>query len=96
MAAIDASVGFACAAKSMYKDNHAYKVVEGELMLIFFVISGVLRGFPLSAILFNFAIDPLLWVFSCMVVTPLRDTALACADDLAVTVRCLRTNEIHS
>ena len=39
--------------------------------------------------LFNFALDPLLWLFAQVVVTPGCGHVLACADDLAATLRSL-------
>ena len=52
---------------------------------------GVLQGCPLSAALFNFAIDPLLLVFSLLVVEPKIGEVRACADDLAAAVQNIQS-----
>ena len=51
----------------------------------------MLTGCPLSGVLFNFAIDPLLWKLSLLVVVPDIGSILACADDIAAAMRRLES-----
>ena len=74
----------------MYCDCSAFIGIRGEVHFLFVVINGVLQGCPLSSVLFNFAIDPLLWIFSTMIVKPKIGTVYACADDIAATLSQLR------
>ena len=57
---------------------------------MFSVLSGVLQGCPLSGVLFNFAIDPLLYLFSTLIITPGFGKVLACADDIGASLVQLR------
>lgn len=86
---IQAPVGLVNLVKAMYLDSEAHMVVEGKARYLFPVRSGVLQGCPLSALLFNFAIDPLLWLFSLLIVKPSIGRVLACADDLAACISSL-------
>jgi len=75
--------------KAMYLDNRAYVSLNGSVKYLFTVTAGVLQGCPLSAALFNFALDPLLWLFAQVVVEPGLGHVFACADDLAAVLRSL-------
>ena len=59
------------------------------MCFLFHVLSGVLTGCPLSSVLFNFCIDPLLWLFSTLIVEPKLGLTLACAYNIAATLRRL-------
>ena len=89
LAAIQAPVALVNTFRAMYHNVQAYMVVGGQLKHLFQVRAGVMQGCPLSALLFNFALDPLLWLFDSLVVVPQFGKVWACADDLAATVRCL-------
>ena len=84
--AIQAPRGFINLVRSMYTNVEAYGNSEGNLVFLFDVHGGVLQGCPLSAALFNFAIDPLLWMFEQLLVQPLLATIKACADDIAAAL----------
>ena len=75
--------------RSKYKDNMAYAEYQGDVYYLFHVLSGVITSCPLSSVLFNFCIDSLLWLFSTLIVTLKLGLTLACADDIAASVRCL-------
>ena len=77
-------------AHSMYIDCSACVEHQGSLVFLFCVVSGVLTGCSLSSVLFNFCIDPLLWLFSTLAVEPKIGHVLACADDLAACLRRLK------
>ena len=47
-----------------YTDVHAYADVNGSLVFLFRIFGGVLQGCPMSSIIFNWCIDPLLWAFA--------------------------------
>jgi len=81
--------GLVSLVRAMYMDNRAYCSLSGSLRYLYTVSAGVLQGCPLSAALFNFALDPLLWLFSQVIVSPGLGHVLACADDLAATLRSL-------
>ena len=53
-------LGLVSLVKAMYIDNRAYSSLSGSLKYLYTVSAGVLQGCPLSAALFNFALDPLL------------------------------------
>ena len=53
---------------TMYKNVSAFWARNGELQFLFKVCCGVLQGCPLSAALFNFSTDPLLWMLADKVV----------------------------
>ena len=81
----------------MYENNIALMKIKGNFIKVFDVLSGVLQGCPLSGSLFNFAIDPLLWVFSRMIVAPKLGKVLACADDIGAALTQLKTlKTMHS
>ena len=84
--AIQAPSGFINLVRSMYTNVEAYGNADGNLVFLFAVHGGVLQGCPLSAALFNFAIDPLLWMFDQWLVQPLHATIKACADDIAAAM----------
>jgi len=87
--AIRLPVGLLSLVKAMYLDNRAYSSLNGSLQYLFTVSAGVLQGCPLSAALFNFALDPLLWLFSQVVVSPGFGHIFACADDLVAVLRSM-------
>lgn len=65
-------------------------VGEGSLRFFLEVHSGVLQGCPLSALLSNSSIGPLVCLFTTMVVRSECGLVLTCADDLAATLNSLR------
>ena len=48
----------------LYTDVHAYAEVNGSLVFLFSIFGGVVQGCPMSSIIFNWCIDPLLWAFA--------------------------------
>ena len=76
--------------KALYVDAEAYWMNGGVLHYLFNVSCGVLQGCPMSSLLFNLAIDPLLWAFSCKIVQPGLGHVLACADDIGAVLQQLK------
>ena len=91
LGAIGAPEGFVNLVSSMYREVKAYMDLHGVPWYLFDVMGGVLTGCPLSSVLFNFAIDPLLFFFLHLVIAPKLGRALACADDIAACFRHLQT-----
>ena len=74
----------------LYHKNQAFLGTPDGIVFMFFILSGVLQGCPLSGSLFVIVIDPLLHMFK----VHLEDTGLgmprACADDVGVALRHLK------
>ena len=70
----------------MYSGNEAYTISEGKLSFLFSVKCGVLQGCPLSAVLFNFAMDPFLWICKRLIKDQGLGKVLACADDIGASL----------
>ena len=84
--------------KQLYSFNAAYGCCNGTLVFLFWILSGVLQGCPLSSILFNISLDPFLECFheffvqsatSTTTSMPVSFTLRACADDIGVALRKL-------
>ena len=89
--AIHAPQWFINICKNMYLDAKAYWLHDGHMSFLFDVLCGVLQGCPLSSVLFNYCIDPLLWLFSRLIIKPNLGLVRACADDLAAALSRLHT-----
>ena len=79
--------------KAMYHDVQTFWALGNELFFLFLVYCGVIQGCPTSGALFNYSIDPLLYIFSRLVVVPRLGLVLACADDVAAAMRALKDLE---
>ena len=86
---IDAPLGCITFVEHLYTDNIAYANTCGSLTYLFAVFGGVLQGCPLSSVLFNFSVDPLLFLFAQVICVPQRGVVQACADDIAAALRRL-------
>ena len=75
--------------KNRYQSNEANLMQEGCSHFLFKVNGGVMQGCPLSAVLFLFAIDPLLWLLSQAVVAPGFGKVFAAADDIGIVLHNL-------
>ena len=75
----------------MYDDVAVYWLHAGVLQYLRHVTCGVLQGCPISTILFNFSVDPLLFMFSEYIVVPSLGHVLACADDFGAVLYRLQS-----
>jgi len=79
---------------ALYHKNQAFLGTPDGIVFMFYILSGVLQGCPLSGSLFVIVIDPLLHMFK----LHLEDTGLgvprACADDVGVALRHLKDMNI--
>ena len=79
-------LSFIRAIKNMYKGNKAYGMFGGVTKFLFDILSGVLRGCPMSGTIFVFSIDPLLLLFKLKVNSAL---VRVCAGDVGAALRRL-------
>ena len=87
--AAEAPEGLINVFEAMYSKNVALMLLEGAYLVLFEIVSGFLQGCPLSGMIFNIAIDPLLWCFSKLIILPKLGFVLACADDFGATMKRL-------
>ena len=73
----------------LYKNNGAYSTMTGQLVFLFWYLSGVIQGCPGSAFLFDVALDPFLAAFEKILELAGRGILRACADDIGVAVKSL-------
>jgi hypothetical protein len=83
--------GFVKVIAAMYRCVSTYTVVEGCSHFMFWVLSGVLQGCPLSGMLFAIALNPFLNKFDKELDSPGVACVRACADDIGVAIRGIAT-----
>ena len=74
---------------AIYHDNHAYALVNGELIFLFLVTSGVLQGCPLSGTIFNVCVDPFYRQIAELLTFANHSLPRACADDVGCVIGSL-------
>ena len=75
--------------KGMYEDVTAGTSASDEDFL-FFILSGVLQGCPLSGSIFCVCIDPMLWAIKEQLVDTGLARVAACADDIGAAISSIR------
>ena len=77
--------------KTMYTLVRSFARCDADLYFLFWVMSGVLQGCPLSGMIFAFAIDPLLRKIAAEVDGCGVGSTRACADDVGGALSCIGT-----
>jgi hypothetical protein len=77
--------------KAMYTLVRTYARCDADLYFLYWIISGVLQGCPLSGMIFAFAIDPFLRKLEAEVDGCGIGTTRACADDVGGALPCIGT-----
>ena len=79
--------GFQNVICGMYTLVHALGIGSSGLVFLFWILSGVLQGCPLSGLVFVAAIDPILWRIHDTVDARGIGTTRACADGIGAAMR---------
>ena len=81
--------------KAMYTLVRTFARCDADLLFLYWVLSGVLQGCPLSGMIFAFAIDPFLRKLSSEVDDADVGCTRACADDVGGALSCIAVLPIY-
>ena len=79
--------GLLALVRNLYNSNKAFFGSDSGWIFVFYILSGVLQGCPLSGSLFVIVIDPLLNFFKIHLENSALATCRACADDIGIALR---------
>jgi len=94
--AIGAPLGIINLVRAMYHLNSNYIIIDCETQFLYYILAGVLQGCPLSGMLFDIAIDPLLAMFEEIIQHPGKADFGVCADDVGAAMEWNRIGISHS
>ena len=86
LAASGCPAGFQETVAAIYWINCTFAAAGGTLEFLFFVLSCVLQGCPLSGFLFALCMDPFLWLFQAAIDLKNCGVTRACADDVGMAL----------